>query len=440
MPTFLFGALTFGSTAEQDSAVTLNYDLVVSQFTAEGGLEIGGVTHLPVGVVCEVADDGDLDRTLDHLTITLGARALLTPLRPAELKRSFERSYRANGVPVFMLSPFASTPLLAAIDDDGLLWHLQGPPSDLALTYLPLLERVRQHLSAELDDSEPGALRVALLGSRDAEDVEIISYLDNALRAGTPQRARELYRRYILAEPQVDGGQSYVDALIDLFAFRPHIIVAVEGDGFVRNVLRVLEGAWAQAEDGQPKPFYVLSHHQAGSLVLSGVLARYPDLAARIVGVAPRLARDTELYDRYLSELESRNRGRARLDDTAPFYDAAYFLLYAAAASGEPAGPSARGMAAGMQRLLGGKSFAMGEAEIPAVLSELRKPRATIALQGTLGAPDFDATTGTRRRAEGSVWCVRLEREAGAVFEYDQLALDDANDTLVGELGCIPGF
>ena len=93
----------------------------------------------------------------------------------------------------------------------------------------------------------------------------------------------------------------------------------------------------------------------------------------------------------------------------------------------------------------------MIEPQIPDVLSTLRNPGTTIALEGTLGPPDFVVATGTRRHRSGSVWCVTMEHgaedpfgDAGPrdypVFHYDELILDADGRELVGNFDCFPDF
>jgi hypothetical protein len=305
-----------------------------------------------------------------------------------------------------------------------------------------LLSRVQAHVRERASNVQDGALRLALSSSLRAEDVDLASTIDASLVLNGKTRQeldRASYRRYAIEGEKVDGGDSYVDAVVDLFEFRPHVVVAVDDDRFVTYILHVLESAWEQVEDGQERPFYVLSPAQARSAALESALLDFPTLAQRVVGVAPAVARDTELHAAYLSDLESRNTDLLQVDGGETYYDAGYFLLYAAAASGAPE-PFGDALASGMQRLLDGAPFSVGEPQIPEVLGALRDPNVSVALHGTLGAPDFDRVTGARRHGEGSVWCVTRESEDDVRFHYDALSLDASSDGLVGELPCIPGF
>jgi hypothetical protein len=442
LPPFVFGAFSyFPFGAPRETAAASNYDLVVRQFTAAGGLEIQGSTHLPVAVVCDSAGSAELDRTFDHLTGTLGLQALLTPLPPSELKRSFERMYVEQGRSVFMLSPLGAPQLLSAIDDGGLLWHVLGPPGEMAVAYPPLIRRVEGHLRRLQADGKPPDLRLALVSTRRADDVEVASYIESSLilnGKSALQNGPDGYRRYTVKDD--DGGRTFVETVRDLFEFRPHIVVPLAQDAYL-DLIHVLEGGWEQSPDGQSKPFYVLSPTHFGAESLIRTLSGFPGMHRRVAGVRWAAPPETALHETYLRELRRLEGEGADLQGGESYFDAAYFLLYAAAAAGsDMPEPSGSEIAAGMPRLVTGDRISMGEAHVPDVLSALSDLEATIALEGTLGAPDFDIATGTRRGGEGSVWCVTPESETTFAFHPDVLVLEPSRSSLVGDFGCIPGF
>jgi hypothetical protein len=454
VPPFVFGAVSWGPPGDRPSVAELNYELVVREFTREAGFDVQGSTRLPVGVMCNVSNTAELDRTLDHLTFDLGLPGLLVSLPSAELKRGFARVYAEQGRQVFMLSPLVSTPLLAAVDDGGLLWHILGAPRDLARVYPPLIRRTEDYLHRKGLDGGVRELRLALLHSPRSEDVDMASYVDGALVLNgkdAAQNGDDHYRRYTIQQTATDQGKSFAEALTDLFEFRPHIVVPIGDERYLRDLVAVLEGAWGQVPDGQRAPFYLLSPYHAGSGALINALADFPSLNERVVGVSAAAARTSEVYGAYRRNLQSQYPDRTDLEGGENFYDAAYFLLFAVSAAGAVPELSGQQIGAGMTRLVAGTEFSMGQSRIGDVLLALRNPAAAIALEGTLGPPDFDVETGTRRRAEGSVWCVTRDAEQRPIFHYDVLTLDESTSSvgvienpqtskLVGELGCLPGF
>jgi hypothetical protein len=439
---YVFGAFSyFPFAAPGGTAAASNYDLVVRQFTAAGGLEIQGSTHLPVAVVCDPAGSAELDRTFDHLTGTLGLQALLTPLPPSELKRSFERVYLEQGRSVFMLSPLGAPQSLSELDDGGLLWHVLWPPGEMAVAYQPLIRRVESHLRRLQADDNPPDLRLALLSSRRPDDIDVASYVESTLilnGKSALQNGPERYRRYTVKDD--DGGRTFVETVRDLLEFRPHIVVPLAEEPYL-DVIHILEGAWGQVPDGQSKPFYVLSPTHFGAASLIRTLSDFPGMHRRVAGVRWAAPPETALHEAYLSELRRLEGEGADLLGGESFFDAAYFLLYAAAAAGsDMPEPSGSEIAVGMPRLVTGDRFSMGESYVPEVLSALSDLEATVALEGTLGAPDFDIATGTRRGGVGSVWCVAPEGQETFAFHRDVLVLDPSKSSLVGEFDCFSEF
>lgn len=442
VPPFVVGAVSWAP-AEANWRAELNYELVVREFTQQAGIPVQGSPHLPVVVVCNVGQVVELDRTFDHLTAKLGLPALLTSLPSAELQHAFERVHSEQERSVFMLSPLASTPLLSAVDDVGLLWHVLGPPHAIARAYPPLIRRTEAHLRRQGLDGGSTELRLALLSSTRAEDVDMASYVDRTLilnGKSSSQNGAASYRRYTIELESEDQGRSYAEALKDLFEFRPHIVVPIGGDRYLRELVGILEGAWGQVSDGQRAPFYVLSPYHPGSATLNAALATFPSLNERVIGVSVAVARSSEVYGAYRRNLGAQYPDREHLEGGENFYDAAYFLLFSVAAAGAVPELSGEDIGAGMTRLTAGNRLLMGQSSIADVLRSLENPTTSIALEGTLGAPNFEVATGTRRTTAGSVWCVTRDVDHDPEFHYDVLVLDDSGNDLVGELDCLLDF
>ncbi len=96
------------------------------------------------------------------------------------------------------------------------------------------------------------------------------------------------------------------------------------------------------------------------------------------------------------------------------FYDAPYFLMYAAAAA-PPISSEVRGqdLVDGMKRLIDmdGPQYRIGLNKIPSTLQALTN--GSIRLDGTMGPPEFNPTTGSRTTA-GSVWCAGIDYHGAA--------------------------
>jgi hypothetical protein len=95
-------------------------------------------------------------------------------------------------------------------------------------------------------------------------------------------------------------------------------------------------------------------------------------------------------------------------------------------------------IAAAMPRLINGKAYDVGPANIGAVFQALSKAQSTIELDGTLGPPDFDATTGVRHD-QGSVLCFKLDN--GVIsLEPDVLRYDTELGQFEGTFPCFDNF
>src|SRR6185503_2965802 len=112
-------------------------------------------------------------------------------------------------------------------------------------------------------------------------------------------------------------------------------------------------------------------------------------------------------------------------------YDAAYYLIHAAAAAGSVTPLIGSDLVNGMRRLLSGRlSFSVGPEDLLPAFLELETPGSSIVLNGAMGPPNFDPATGARDEP-GSVWCVDAQRNLHA----DVLRLDSDGD-LVGDFPC----
>jgi hypothetical protein len=432
-PLFVFGALSNFRAGTEAAAATKSYALAVKDF-ASIGVTIAGVQHAPVAVVCDVGlvDDVSLDRTFDHLTQTLGLNVIVAPLPAARLRRSFERLQR-NERGVLILSPLESSEAFSGIADDGLLWHMTPSGREIAAVYPPLLVRVEAHLRAQ-GITRP--LKLALLASEDPADVEIADMVDAALALNGKTPAENYragnYRTYV-----IKGSFAYRSTMEALLESQPDIIVGITSPELL-GWLQVLEQSWPASNGTRQLPFYVLSPKHAGADPIYtpfNSLRTVPAIHRRIVGV--NFASDIELYDQYVRRLGAiyPEVPADELGAGGNFYDAAYFAIYAASASGElnPSGPS---LAAGMQRLIGGGvEFPVGTAHIPRAMRVLAVSEGGISLRGTLGAPNFDVATGMRS-GSGSVWCIEAKAPERFAYRYDVLRWNDAGDALVGDFPC----
>jgi hypothetical protein len=201
-------------------------------------------------------------------------------------------------------------------------------------------------------------------------------------------------------------------------------------------VIPAIEAAWPS---GVTRPFYLLSPLNYNDSALADLALDDSALVRRMLGINWASAPDTTIYDSYVGRWQfayPEERDRLGYEN---FYDAAYYLLYAAAAAGQNL-QSGANIAQGMNRLLSGPAYAVGPDRMGQAMGILSVPSATIQLNGTLGPPAFNLD-GTRD-SPGSVWCI----DSSQTFHADVLRYAPGSDpttaTLTGMVpsGCISGF
>jgi hypothetical protein len=451
---FLVGALMpIDIVSPESSPAMLNYKLAIEEISVRGSYRIAGQSRTPVVVACNAETSAlSLDRSLDHLVDTLGVHAIITAISDSEqLKRSIERVLVEKRKSVFFLNALSAPPF-GSIEPGELLWHLLPNLSDLAPVYDPLVRRVEDYVNPAPPSSPRPPLRLALVVATDF--LQLANFgeaLNDRLTFNGKtalENGPEYYRRLGVSSVYTSPGPDVSAQLVELLEFRPHVIVSAAGPEFV-TILRFLEEEWPITE--QLRPFYLLSPDQVGhreflfEAIFQGEL-RERGLVQRIVGVNHARAADPTAYDRYLARLKGKFPDGRHLDSTGNFYDAAYFVAYAAAAGATTPLLSGADLASGMRRLLDGERIDVGPVQLPGALAYLRDdPNSTIALHGTLGPPAFSADRA--RRGTGSIWCVRKaeegEYESGG-YEYrvmfDALRYDANNGTLAGSIPCFDGF
>jgi hypothetical protein len=197
-----------------------------------------------------------------------------------------------------------------------------------------------------------------------------------------------------------------------------------------------IESGWMDAAGSQNKPFYLLSPYHFNNPALTPLLQGTPNVRTRMVGVNVASAVDQTLYNTYkISYNAAYSGGQLGYEN---YYDAAYYMIYSAAAAGNVPSLTGDDLARGMGRLLSGQAFGVGQMDIPQALGVLQSSsQAKITLNGTDGPPTWDPGTGGKV-GPGSVWCVDNTSKQRA----DVLRYDDTSKTLTGTFptACFASF
>lgn len=269
-PPFVVGLLS-GLPFDQ-SLDSLSYALALREFSRTG-LEVGGHSVLPVGVVCDIFDRA--------------ARKALA--------RSIDRA-----------------------------------------PYLALVHRAEDYLQRQREAEPPRPLKLALVESNTPGDAELGAHLDrNLMLNGIAARDNgdDAYLRLRIESRQINEFTTRTAEVEQLLAFEPDLIVAATEGDFLGAILVPLEVN--RSEDVQG-PFYVLPPITLNAVDSDTLAALLPAYADRVVGVGVASAQDNTLMRDFSSNLESEFPGIDGRS-AGNFYDAGYFGLYvAAAASGTP--------------------------------------------------------------------------------------------------------
>ena len=155
------------------------------------------------------------------------------------------------------------------------------------------------------------------------------------------------------------------------------------------------------------------------------------ELAPGIAGVNFAAAEDQTVYEAYQTRFDAAFPSHAGTHGYENYYDAAYYLIYSAAAAGKISPLTGADLASGMQRLLSGRySFSVGPDDFVPAFVALEEPGSGIVLNGAMGPPNFDPATGARVEP-GTVFCVGKSRR----LSMDVLRLD-AQGQLTGTFPC----
>jgi len=434
------------------SDITRFYDLAVSELTTvvQGFPNANGGRRQVVMVVCdgETPSREALRRSANHLMRELRVPGLVSSLQSADLQYLFEEVGADQGV--FVMSALDADSTIAEIVDDGLIWTMLTGAKQVAAAVAPLIERVVNHLERQ-QRVEPGKLRVALvaptgeprlLGEMAAAIRDDLVFNGQAALDNYPETFRLIDIDTVYGDPQAAEDQSGVVA--QLLDFAPHVVIAMAANEFLSDVIPLLESRWQSDVSAQARPFYVLSPYHLDNVELPRALESDSTISQRMVGVAYASADDQRVYRDYLLRLEQAYPelvGQTSHLRQENFYDAPYYLLYAAAAAGDVAVLRGEDLARGMSRLMAGPSYEVGRDDMVDVFAFLQSaPENTLTLRGTLGPANFDATTGERADV-GSVFCVTAGGQTIAdVIRYDAQigSFEDAVPSI--SQVCIEGF
>jgi hypothetical protein len=401
--------------------------LGVEEFISQGGIPIGGQRRLPLMLICTLKNTpdatADMRGIMDHLTVTAGASGVIMFTSPGQLIPFVRYVLQDQRRDVLFIHTSGPNSDLENLDDDGLVWHMLGRDRDLAPIYVPLVERIEEHVNPVAIRTRPTRLVLINPYLDSFFGAQLAGPLSESLRINGAPVSDQLDINYFQITPFGDPGP--VAAAIA--ALEPDIVVDLDAAWFYPLIEEKVR------ERGSRLPFYVVPPVRVGN---PHFLAAMTDssLRTRVVGVNVAAAEDPTMYNGYLTRARLLAPDIVNVEALENFYDPVYFLLYAAAAAGTSGDLGGRKLRDGMLRLLDldGEPRMIGPAEIPNILDILtRDSQSKISFQATMGEPLFDLDTGARI-VPGSIWCVRED----LTFAYDVLRQDRQSGRLQGTFPC----
>jgi hypothetical protein len=456
----------------------VNWDLAFDEFnhsSSLGGLppfRNGDPRRPLLGLVCQ-GNNVDITPAIEHLTENVQVTSILSTLSAANLLTAWNFTQSPGHVsggwqPVFFMNAGGASRELATTTTGGLMWHVLGDSHVLAADVAALVRQIEPYVNAQraanfantrVDDPALTPLRVTLIYSDYPAMVELRNALTdgdakhpesqlkfNGVAAIDPKNNGYFRQAEIGSASTVPSGTNpdVQAGVLELQTNRPHVIVAMATTEFPKTVVPSIENTWSTQ---QIRPYYVMSNAIYNSPDLPTVASQFsgtsPPLEMRLVGVNASQALDTHskhLYDAYLARLTSAYGTGALatgLAGTENYYDAAYYLLYSIAASAVNRNSvTADGIMTGLtEKVISGstqtESVDIGPDPIGPTVTSLNNGALSyrFSLWGTMGAPNFDRTTGIRTNPT-SAWCI--QKTAGKnVWEYqaDGLIYDPTTGT-----------
>jgi hypothetical protein len=420
-----------------------NYDLALTELhDAQTGLPgAGGTPRRVIMVACDngFANPAELDAAMVHLADTLQVPGIASALLADDLQRAFQTKGQPNDV--FFMSPIDADSSLTTLQDEGTLWFTLPGSESISRSYAPLLDRTLAYLNVT---GEP--VRVALVA---ASDVRFLADMASTVtreitfngKSASDNLAEENFLPVSIISVNTNMSADLTQQTQALIAFKPHVIIAAADQEFLDRMVPVIENDWDADARTQPPPFYLLSPFHVRNPGLATVLP-LPGVRQRLVGVNAPSRVNTPLFSDYQVAWDfayADTTSDPNRHNSENYYDAAYYLIYAAAAANQNGLTNGQDLRLGMNDLLSGSNeFGVGKRDMSEAFQALA--RGSITLNGLLGPPNWDRN-GTRVDL-GTVWCINGLRES--VYDVLRYDYDEASDTFTSTgtfpTQCINGF
>lgn len=410
------------------NAIELAIDEISS---ATLGVPMGGTRRPLAAVVCDTAPD--VRAVTKHLVDDLGAWAVMGTLYSKDCGDIAVNV--ALPAKTMLFCPLSSSPALAALPRQGLVWRTTPQSTNQARAMAALLPELEPVARAAGRLAAPSPVRVVMLVSRSSFGLSMAEIVTPLVRFNGNKSAIDNGRNFSRIDyddPRDKSDASYVDVVKRIVEVAPHIVIAIGNEELTLKILPALETAWPA---DAPRPIYELSDLDATLPSLLPFARMNKTLRRRIYGIFQHVPADQAAFDQFALRYRARYGLVPDVDPTAgaSSYDATYALAYATCAAGktEPTGPD---LAGGMARLSPpGRRINVGPADLPKGF-EILQAGGRIDLEGALTKMDFDASGDTT--ADFAVWCIGRDDGGDVAPRRTDQIYDPATGALRGALKC----
>jgi branched-chain amino acid transport system substrate-binding protein len=361
--------------------------------------QAGGILGKKIAVIfCDSGTNSDTtQKALEHLIRLERVPAVIGPASSSVVIETFADV--AKEAKILMMSPAATSPKIADLSDDDLLWRTA--PSDkiqgAAIANYLLKESTFDKIAIINRDDASGN------GIRDA----IFKFLCETFPCEDDTR---LYKGFYDEEmPEKDQSE----IVVELEEFAPSITVLIgsfeDGSAFLELT-----------EDTEIKRFFLtdgMRNNELGDLDMSDTQL------CRLVGTQPG-STSSKNYQSF------EHRFNAKYGEVGSYsanaYDAIYLISYAIAASNTD-DPTGADVARGLRRLSEGDTVNAGSSDWKSATQRLSSdPEATIDYEGASGPLDFDSRGDAAFDIEG--WALDLDNHVtvslGTIYSHDGVYYD----------------
>jgi ABC-type branched-subunit amino acid transport system substrate-binding protein len=365
----------------------------------------GGASRPLVLLSCTDADDAI--RAARHLAEVVHVPAIIGPAFSGVTTNVAQTVTIPRGV--LVISPSATSPTLTDIKDNGLVWRTA--PSDVlqATAMIQLVQKqIEPAVRAALMLADTDKIKLAVVHKGDAYGAGLGGALFTGLKFnGLNPAANEMagnYKQIDYGDPLKTPdtiGAKYKQAVDDIVAFKPHILITVGTTEAVTEVFANIETKWTETK-------YKPRHIVADGLQVPELLAKIgenADLRLRVLGTIGAATGPT--YDAFVNEYRLAFGTETSADSySAGAYDATLLVSYAIAAAGNKLlkGSVINEGLKKTANTTSGVLIQAGYQDINKAFAAM--PNNGIDYNGASGPLNFDTTLG-EAPADIQIWCVR---------------------------------